>query len=579
MHIECFNNSGKPYLRLVRSVMAVSKKSGKRYQSKKTVKCLGPLERFDDGRPDYLKRLRESFKAGHPLIPALEPYAGRSVADEDFRDMQFLKPGEGFFEPINAAPLILDKIFAKLGLEELCAEIRKRDGIEFDLEGRLKQALYKRLLCLGYEEQAAAQAASQDNGPSREDEDPELLFSGLLNVIHENKERVLTALNAALRENSGQEASVFYASLTDLHLEDDDEEDYAAQPLLITDSRGLPVAAECLCISAEDRGVPDFKQAFAALGLEGRLVLATSFALAGTVLCALEDAGCGYIMERSPGFSSPEARRWAADGRGYQGDGDFKYKARVSEIKTSDKDGKSRVLKQKSVACWDRGAFEQERAAYRRQFELLLKIRESRRPFKLGALDFYGLKKFLRDEAEEPGPREKIDSVTLRGLIDQSKTEEFMALLGKRILITGETDASPRDLIERYQSLRDSESELIRMLQLPGPLLRRRGRSLFQTEAYLLLCALALILLELIKRRTGQAAEPGADGRSAAGSLIDIARIREALSNFSLEKRGDNTYRFGGFDEDMLKIAKAFGLDPKEGLWTEEDLARFREAP
>ena len=38
------------------------------------VLSLGPMSRHDDGNPDYLRRLRESFKTGKPLIKALDPY-------------------------------------------------------------------------------------------------------------------------------------------------------------------------------------------------------------------------------------------------------------------------------------------------------------------------------------------------------------------------------------------------------------------------------------------------------------------------------------------------------------------------
>ena len=41
---------------------------------------IGPLDRFDDGQPNYMDRLRKSFKAGNPLIPSLLPYCeGKNV--------------------------------------------------------------------------------------------------------------------------------------------------------------------------------------------------------------------------------------------------------------------------------------------------------------------------------------------------------------------------------------------------------------------------------------------------------------------------------------------------------------------
>lgn len=63
MYVECFTNNGKPYLRLVQSVR-ITKTDGKKVPQKQVVLNLGPLDRFDDGQPDYVSRLKKSFKAG-----------------------------------------------------------------------------------------------------------------------------------------------------------------------------------------------------------------------------------------------------------------------------------------------------------------------------------------------------------------------------------------------------------------------------------------------------------------------------------------------------------------------------------
>ena len=73
MTIERVANHGITYLRLTESLGL--KKVGERVvQRRKVVLSLGPLSRHDDGEPDYLLRLRESFRAGKPLIKELEPY-------------------------------------------------------------------------------------------------------------------------------------------------------------------------------------------------------------------------------------------------------------------------------------------------------------------------------------------------------------------------------------------------------------------------------------------------------------------------------------------------------------------------
>lgn len=70
MYVECFINNGKPYLRLVQSVR-VTNSTGKKIPQKQVVFNIGPLDRFDDGQPDYLERLKKSFKAGSSRLLGL----------------------------------------------------------------------------------------------------------------------------------------------------------------------------------------------------------------------------------------------------------------------------------------------------------------------------------------------------------------------------------------------------------------------------------------------------------------------------------------------------------------------------
>ena len=61
MFVECYKNNGIPYLRLVRSIRRPSKKDPQKITSyKHTELSIGPLSRFDDGKPDYVKRLKKS---------------------------------------------------------------------------------------------------------------------------------------------------------------------------------------------------------------------------------------------------------------------------------------------------------------------------------------------------------------------------------------------------------------------------------------------------------------------------------------------------------------------------------------
>ena len=55
MYIESFVNNGKPYLRIARSAR-ITKPDGRKIPQKLVVYNIGPLDRFDNGGPDYVNR-------------------------------------------------------------------------------------------------------------------------------------------------------------------------------------------------------------------------------------------------------------------------------------------------------------------------------------------------------------------------------------------------------------------------------------------------------------------------------------------------------------------------------------------
>lgn len=73
LFVEKFSNNGIDYLRLVESHRYTNSK-GVRTVRKKSIYNIGPLKKFDDGLPNYVQRLKESFKNSSPLIPELLPY-------------------------------------------------------------------------------------------------------------------------------------------------------------------------------------------------------------------------------------------------------------------------------------------------------------------------------------------------------------------------------------------------------------------------------------------------------------------------------------------------------------------------
>ncbi len=129
MYIACTNNNGSKYLRLVKSTKGLDK-NGKYKQIQKTVKSLGPLSKFDDGKPDYLNRLKQSFKDGTPLIDELLPYVDAdsklSTVTLTFTDYD----DSCFSRPLNCSNILLDNMFSNLGLSHFFTRYKYTRNIQ-----------------------------------------------------------------------------------------------------------------------------------------------------------------------------------------------------------------------------------------------------------------------------------------------------------------------------------------------------------------------------------------------------------------------------------------------------------------
>ena len=77
MFLDIYNNNGIRFIRISESYRI--NKNGVRVARKRQVKSIGAVSRFDDGKPDFEQRLKDSFKAGNPLIPELEPYVKKDI--------------------------------------------------------------------------------------------------------------------------------------------------------------------------------------------------------------------------------------------------------------------------------------------------------------------------------------------------------------------------------------------------------------------------------------------------------------------------------------------------------------------
>ena len=144
MFIDCFKNNGTDYLRLVES-RRILDRTGKKTPRKQTVLNIGPLSNYDDGKPEYLTRLRESFRNGTPLIESLLPFVGKPRLKTHTLSFTDGMP-ECIAHPKIFSHVLLDRVFQSLGLASLCAALKHELGLKYDIAGFLRLLLFGRIL-------------------------------------------------------------------------------------------------------------------------------------------------------------------------------------------------------------------------------------------------------------------------------------------------------------------------------------------------------------------------------------------------------------------------------------------------
>ena len=82
MFLEIASNNGTKYIRVCESVRITDEKTGKSVPKKKTVKNIGPVTKFDDGKPNFIERLKASYTAGNPILDELKPYVNAKQPQE-----------------------------------------------------------------------------------------------------------------------------------------------------------------------------------------------------------------------------------------------------------------------------------------------------------------------------------------------------------------------------------------------------------------------------------------------------------------------------------------------------------------
>lgn len=603
MTIEKYESNGIERLRLVRTYR-IKDANGKSVNRKEVIKTLGALSKYDDGKPNYLERLRKSFAAKQPIIPELLSYV--DYAPKERITISFTSGDQYCIgAPKIFAPCILDPAFAALGLDELFASIKHSSRIQYDLQGIVRLLTYGRLL-----EPASKMATMRQNDsyyrPLVKSSNDDNVYD-TLDVIYENRKQIIQRMNSCIFKGIGRNTSTVFYDVTNFFFEteqpDEDELDEEGnviekglrkmgvskenrkQPIvqmgLFLDDNGIPISIEMFPGNTLDHLTfrTAMRNTVDILNLERFILIADRGMYTGTNMCHVLDQGDGYIVSKSLKKSTKKEREWVLDREGYTVvSQDFRYKSRIVTRTVTAEDGSKKKIKEKVVIYWSRSFYAKEKHENQSFLDFIEKLKANPAGFRVSAAQSRSLRKFMKKEMIHKETGEVVDSKKLLSMIDDSKLTEFNELMGYYQIVSSELEMADLEIIDKYHGLTRIEDQF---REMKGTLETRPiwVNTPEHIQAHLLICFMALTMMRVIQHKIRKSL-PEETAKNLNWSYgMPGNRFQKALRSWMIDRLSDEYYRMSGIDNDDFKtICKALNLQIPLKLFTLGDLRSLKSS-
>lgn len=598
MFVEQCKNNGVPYLRLVQSYR-VEDSQGRKVSRKKTILNIGPLSRFDDGKPDFVQRLKDSYKEGKPIIDLLLPYIEEPVAKKHvitFEDGDMSCIGN----PKLVSQILLDRLFVQLGLDKLCATLKHSLGLSYDLTGFIRLLIFGRILQPASKWETTQQNA-QYFAPLADTTYPYHIYDAL-DVLAEYKEQFIHRMHSSICKTVGRSSTHIYYDVTNFFFEiekPDPNEDIGdgvqkglrqkgvskenrKEPIvqmgMFLDDNGIPITIETFPGNTLDQATlrPALKKSMGKLETERFVLVADRGLHSFYNLCHLVSDGQGYIVSKSIRKTPKAERQWIMMQEDYIAKGNsFKFKSRIVTRRVKDENGVVMELKEKVIVYWSERFYMREYNEHKSFLDFLERLRQNPASFRITAIQSNKLKKFFKREFVHKDTGEIIESGKLLGMLDEEKVEELTAFMGYYQIVTSEIDMPDEDVIEAYHGLTQIEDQF---REMKGTLNTRPVyvSTKEHIQAHLLVCLIALTMLRLIQKKIISSSQIEKSGCTWSYGMSG-RRVQTALQKWQIDKLPGDIYRFSNTtDDDLKRILSAFSINIIPKLYTRGDLRKIK---
>ena len=590
MFLDIYTRYGKRYIRVSEGYRVM--KDGKSVTRKRIVKSLGPVSRYDDGKPDFEQRLRDSFNACTPLISVLEPYVKKEAPKEVYHLTIHADTDECIGEPKLFAACIFDKILDNIGLRSFVGTFKNYDKINFDVLGFLKLAIYGRIL----------NPASEFATVKQNDDYYTPILSGnfyeyniydMLDFINKHKTAIFNRIDLNMRRSYGRTTNKIFYDVTnfffdidyaDKYENDDSETVYTGlrqygvckeerklpivQMGLLMDEQGYPISIETFKGNTLDHQtlIPAFENSTDNVK-NSRYIFVSDKGIGkgGTLKYAIEN-GNGYIVSKSVRGSTNEEKAWMLEDNYETVNDNFKIKSRTYVKKFTLDNGTVLKSSEKQVTYWSKKFYDKEYAEKKNFYDFIKKLIEEPESFKITKIEAGMLGRYIKKDLLNEKTGEIINSKQLKAIVDMEKIKNEFNLLGYYSIITSETEMSNEEIIDTYHNLIDIEDEF-RVMKMSLNTRPMYVRSPEHITAHLTICTIALLFIRIIQNQLKK-----------TGNNLSADRIRKALNLWQVEKIADEYYRFNNLNNSDLKmILDAFGINIPHNLYKIGELKHIKQ--
>ena len=611
MFLDCFKNNGKPYLRIVEGYR-YKKEDGSVTIKRKTIHNIGYLEKFDDGKPDLLNRLRGQFKNKTLPIEGFD-YSFGNIQNNIKITIDKDNPPK--LEPKNIGYFFLESVYNNLGIDQVLRDYKSRSKIVYDLNGLTKLLVFNRIL------DPKSKKATFENKDKylfdvTSSNDIKEIYR-TLDVLNKKAESIQTRMNTKISQSSiGRNTDITYYDVTNYYFEtmygDDDIYKLDEEGNKILDEKGKPIILERgfrkngvgkdgkpnplvqMGLFIDNNGIPVSYKLFPGNTQDkttfkdmikttlnnkdfGRvIVVADNGNNAQENMYLLLEQGNGYIISKSVKQSWSKISEWAKDEDGYNyisknGEVTFKSKSRIIERVLKDKDGNTKPIKEKEIIYWSKKHYDREKHQNEKFIEYLESCKDN--PDKLKDKQRKS-QEFIKVIQTDKKTGEVLKTKAVVVLLEE-KIQKYKETMGYYSIITSEIDMEDKEIINRYHGLARIEDSF-RIIKSD-----LEGRPIYvwtkeHINAHFLICFIALTIIRLLQHKVLKHEGKRTLNTDGWEQGITAVKIKEALNSYNVNHLADDYYQISIITNNIIRIMESINITSDMKLPTKTEIRNFK---